>query len=279
VPERAARPRFPRACGPDQDGDMPIVRSLRGRVFSPEERADVVARFWTAWAVQEAAEDAGDHDGAARARVQVSAVAREYEQGVPIVEVARSPFNGRVFQTSLDIDGLDGPWWAYEYEFRPYIEPVQTFFAWTGSMRFDGPVPTVPLQMMVGPDAPFVLPRMLEHPDVRAVLSSVLVGEHIGFPVVYFADPTPYDLERVDDWGHREHQYVRADGTPTSEHSIQVDDDKDLDLGPWLDSNKLLWIEPGDTTLTLRRGRTGCPFVGLPGRRDRQYVRGGRVVV
>jgi hypothetical protein len=247
-------------------------------VFSADERADVVGRFWAAWARLEAADDAGQVEQAAARRAEMSAIAREYEAGTPIVDLSRSPFNGQIFQTSLDIDGLDGPWWAYEYEFRPYVEPVATFFAWTGALQFDGPVPDVPLQAMVGPDAPFVLPRMLEHPDVRCVVSSVLVGEHVGFPLVYFADPTPRGLERVDDWGHREHSFLRPDGTPTSDHSIQIDDDRDLDLGPWLDQGKLQWIAPGDTSLTLRTGRAGCPFLDLPGSRTRQYVRRGQVV-
>lgn len=41
----------------------------------------------------------------------------------------------------------------------------------------------------------------------------------------------------------------------------------DFELAPWLRAGKVLWLEPGDESLTLREGPEGCPFVGLDGRR------------
>jgi hypothetical protein len=107
------------------------------------------------------------------------------------------------------------------------------------------------------------------------VVSSVLVGEHVGFPVVYFADPVPLDLERADDWGHDHYSYVRANGGPGTAHAIENDLQKDYELGPWLEGGKLAWIAPGDIELALRQGSAGCPFVGLTGDRRRQYIRAG----
>jgi hypothetical protein len=128
---------------------------------------------------------------------------------------------------------------------------------------------------MIGPEPPFVLPRILEHPSIKGVVSSVLIGEHVGFVIAYFADGPHPDLERVDDWGARSHQYLRADGSPTAGHSVQADEEKDFDLGPWFDSGKLQWIAPGDASLTLRSGREGNPYLGLGGERRRRYLQEG----
>jgi hypothetical protein len=258
-----------------QTRTVPTIRSLRGSAFTRDERDDLVARFRIAWQRREAADDAGELAVKDAITAEINSIVEEYRQGTPIVSLSRCPFTGEVFETSLDIHGIDGPWWAYEYEFRPYVEPPSTFFAWTGAMQLDGPIPDWSLKTMIGPAVPFVLPRILEHPDVRAVVSSVLVGEHVGFPIVYFADPIPLDLERVDDWGHRGHLVERPGGGPAYLHAVQSDTEHDHDLATWIERGKLAWIEPGDLQLTLRHEVAGCPFVGLPGERRRQYVQEG----
>ncbi len=181
----------------------------------------------------------------------MASVIEQYEAATPIVSLSRCPFTGEVFETSLDLFGIDGMWWAYNHNYRPYVAPIASYFAWTGALSFDGRLPVIPLQTMVGPAVPFVLPRILEHPNLRAVVSSQLVGEHVGFPVVYFAQPTPHDLERVDDWGHSFHLFLREDGSPTTATSTEYDPDKDFDLAPWIESGKLSWIAPGDLDLKL----------------------------
>jgi hypothetical protein len=258
-----------------QTRGVPTIRSLRGAALTQAERDHLVARFRDAWQRREAADDAGDRAAVDAATAEITGIVDEYRQGVPIVSLSRCPFTGEVFETSLDIGGIDGPWWAYEYEFRPYVEPPPTFFAWTGAMQLDGPIPDWSLKTMVGPSVPFVLPRILDHPDVRAVVSSVLIGEHVGYAIVYFAQPIPRDLDRVDDWGHRGHLAERPDGSPVYVHAVNSDDENDYDLGPWIERGKLAWIEPGDLTLTLRTEAAGCPYVDLPGERRRRYVQEG----
>ena len=248
---------------------VPRIRSLRGNVYSETERADLVGRFVSA---RDRAE-AGDRTGADHRL----AIAREYEAATPIVSLSRSPVDGAVFETSLDTVGLDGMWWFYEYDYRPYVEPSESMFAWSGSMQIDGPVDMVQTKAMVGPEVPFVLERMLQHPAITAVVSSVLVGEHVGYPVVYYVDgQPPLDIEWVNDWGHSTYSIVRADGSPSSGQATEYDFGKDFDLGPWLDNGKLRWIAPGDLDLKVRSGRAGCPFLDLAGERRRQYIEGGQ---
>jgi len=255
---------------------MHAIRARRGQPFTLAERSGILDRYRDGWQAHEAAEDAYDEAGQDRANGVMSEAAARYIDAVPIVSLSRSPFSGEPFETSLDIHGIDGLWWSYEDDYRPHVVHERTFLAWTGSMKLNGPLSDWSLKAMVGPEVPFVMPRILSQPDVRAVVSSVLVGDHVGMPVVYFADPAPDDLERVDDWGHRFHYYTRADGTVVSAHSVQDDDEKDFDLVPWFRRGKLLWIEPGDPDLRLRSDPDGCPYFGLDGERRRRYIKGGK---
>jgi len=50
------------------------------------------------------------------------------------------------------------------------------------------------------------------------------------------------------------------------------------ELQPWIDAGKLVWIEPGDRDLVVRTAGA-CPYVGLPGERERQVIMGGEVVL
>lgn len=237
----------------------------------------MIGEFYAAQARREAANDAGDLQGGQAAAHDMAAVIATYESATPIVSVSRCPFTGEVFETSLDIFGLDGMWWVYDRDYRPYVATPPTLLAWTGSMQLDGPVPNLPLKSMVGPTAPFVYPRLLEHPSITAVMSSILIGEHVGFPVVYYAQPVPPDVERIDDWGHDVYYYTRSDGSPSSARTTEDDTAKDTDITQWIKRGKLAWIAPGDIDLELRTSATDCPFTTVGGDRNRQYIQYGKV--
>lgn len=42
-------------------------------------------------------------------------------------------------------------------------------------------------------------------------------------------------------------------------------------------SGKLLWIAPGDESITLRQGVEGCPYLGLEGPRELAFIKNGKV--
>jgi hypothetical protein len=251
------------------------ARARRGSPFTARERDAIVATFREAWEAKERLELTDPAaDVAAQRRVMAQA-AEAYVDGVPILAISRSPLSGEAFETSLDTFDLDGLWWAYDYDYRPYVEAPADLFAWTGALKVDGPLPAWSLKAMPGPDVPFVMPSILAHAGITAVISGVRVGSHVGFPIAYFADPLPDDVERVDDWGHRTYTYRRADGSPASAHAVQADEDKDFDLRPWVERGRVQWIAPGDDALELHRGTDGCPYLDLPGERRRRYVQEG----
>lgn len=50
-------------------------------------------------------------------------------------------------------------------------------------------VAAFPFLAKPGPEVPFVLPSVLERPDVLAIASAQLVGTHAGFAIAYLIEP------------------------------------------------------------------------------------------
>lgn len=234
--------------------------------MTPERRAAVLAEHA---ALTEAQRD--EDDPARRTRAALRA---EYLAGVPRVRLSRCPFTKEVVTHSVDTAGLDGLWWRYEDVVRPVEELPPTFFALTGAVRLADAVEDVPFLVKAGPEVPYVIPRILLHRDVRAVVSTVKVGGHTGYAVCYFAEPVPPMLARVNAWGANEFWFTDEYGT-WWDSSDEDGEEVEHDLAPWVSEGKLQWVSPGDPDLRLRSGLDGCPYLDLPGRRSFVRVQDG----
>ena len=215
-------------------------------------------------------------DGAQGARL--ATLAGDYIAGLPRIALSRDPLGGGVVTHSLDPFGLDGLWWDYEKRVRPDDEGLPaSVFAVTGALHLGGPPEPAPFLCKPGPEAPFVIPRMLSHPAMVAVVSHVRVGAHDGYPILYYADPVPSDVGRFNTWGTDMYWYRDTTGEWVWNSVYEDTETLDFDLVPWLQSGRLRWVAPGDAGLELREGVDDCPYLGIGGRREFYRVRRGRV--
>jgi hypothetical protein len=198
-----------------------------------------------------------------------------YREGLPVAAVSRCPHSGSLLNWAIDTMGLDGLWWNSDSPIRPIETPPATFFALCGAMQLASPVEPAPFIAEPGPGRPFVVPRLLEYRQIKAVLSTLPIGPHTGYVITYFADPMLYTEERLSDWGSNHYQYTDESGTVWTNPG-PVADARDFDLAPWITSGQLLWIRPGDASLTLRSDLETCPFLDLPGVTQEQFVQNGR---
>jgi hypothetical protein len=202
----------------------------------------------------------------------------KYRESLPRPALTRCPYTSELVHHSIDVGGLDGFWWNYEGVVRPRETGLpKTWFALTGAVRLGERIRPAPFLCKPGPELPFVLPRMLEHKSVRAVVSSLAIGEHRGYAIAYFAKPVPWELPRVNTWGANHFWYVTKDGTWAWDEEPLVEEDMDFDLAPWIDSGKLQWINPDDRAMKLNKGTAGCPYIDLPGRRVILRIEDGHV--
>lgn len=209
---------------------------------------------------------------------ELTRICSEYEAGLPRVDFARCPFTGFVQKHTLDVYGLDGLWWNARAPARPLRERIPTCQAVTGAVRIEPPVEWFPFLAKPGPGAPFVIPRLLGHPQVQAVIQQLPCGRHQAWCVAYFAPDEVDGVDWPNDWGRNERWAEGGSGYGGWTEAPDFEEEWDFDLAPWLESGKLLWIAPGDRSLQLRRGTAGCPYLGLPGERGMQYVEEGRVL-
>ncbi|MCU1643429.1 MAG: hypothetical protein JWN03_3704 [Nocardia sp.] len=203
---------------------------------------------------------------AARAlRRRASDVKQEYTKTLPDIAVARCPETGAVVEYPIDIVDFDGWYWDSGNPWRRSPTVPKNWLTMSGAARLSEPVAFAPFRCQPGPGLPYVIPRILANEGVRAVLNQVPVGPHIGWTISYFG-PRPEGVKLENTWGSNVYDIYSDDGEwlGWGEHESDVGE-YDFDLAPWLESEKLLWIAPGDPEVQLNAGATGCPYIGLEG--------------
>jgi hypothetical protein len=219
----------------------------------------------------------GDYDAALVLWDRQDQLRNRYADLLPEVAVARSPDTGEVVSWAIDTVGLDGWFWSYRGPARRLPERVpRTWLTMTGALRLREPVEVTPFLIRPGPGVPFVVPRIIEAPGVRAVIAQLPIGRHTGWPTTYFG-PKPENTKLVNLWASDTYQVYRDGDWLGWDQTTPWAADYDFDLEPWLRSEKLLWIRPGDQSMQLHTGVDGCPYVGLDGVRDIPFIENGEV--
>lgn len=203
-------------------------------------------------------------------------VLHEYGDRLPRVPFSRCPFSEKPLLRSLDPFGLDGPWW-HKSRIVPIEEPVppRAFQVILGAMDLHGRSPVeVVAEVTPGPVIPFVVPRLLQLPGMRAVVSRLPALEHgdVAHIIAYFSEAELPSAELHQHWLRQDLWFPDKQGTTSW---ITKNDPLDYDLGPWIESGHVAWIAPEDSHLQLRTGTAGCPFLGLQGDPHPQMLSGG----
>jgi hypothetical protein len=230
-------------------------------------RAELMATGNRLLAAGQAHFEADRPDAAWRLWREVDEINARYRALLPEVTVARCPHTGEPVRWPIDIWGLDGWYWSYVRKISRQPKSVPgSWLAMTGAMRLVEPVEHNPDVVVPGPGVPFVLPRLLGLPGVRAVVAEVPVGPHTGWAISYFG-PMPSGVPLVDLWGTNNYPVFPHRWSAYRLRTAELD----FDLTQWLRTGALQWLD-GDT---LRTG--ACPFADLPGERRIAMVWNGKV--
>lgn len=208
----------------------------------------------------------------------LDAARTEYFDGLPSVPISRCPFTDVVVTRTIDTFGIDGPWWDHDDSQRGFPLYPDSVWSLSGSMRLAEPVESADFLVKPGPAVPYVLEHLIRHRSITAVISTVPVGRHLGYVVVYFldGDEGPALLARSNDWGAPDHWY-RDDNGWWHDSVAEYEEERDFDLARWVANGKLKWIQPGDADLRLRGDVPHCPYLGLEGTQESQRVQDGEV--
>ncbi len=212
---------------------------------------------------------------------ELSDMVNIYLESLSKQAISRCPFTGNVFKISIDKEGLDGLWWNNSAPKRKSEQFIETFYAIDGALKLEEDVEKFPFLCTPGPDIPYVIPRLLEYDQIKAVVSQIKIGKHTAYPIIYFADPMLYYEKRVNDWGSNyyweEGNVIEEILTPGNFVSLELETDRDYDLGKWIKKGKLLWISPTDGKLQLHSYVEGCPYINMQGSENDKFIQNGEV--
>ncbi|UGT39680.1 hypothetical protein LTV02_26950 [Nocardia yamanashiensis] len=247
------------------------------RYETPSSRAELIQRGGDLLDAARRFQAAGDSANEKLARDERALLLRRYAEMLPDIAVARCPDSGVVVHHKIDTGDLDGWFWDHGNPLRTPGEVPATWLTMCGAMRLGEPIAFAKFWCEPGPGTPYVIPRILSSEAVRAVISQVQVGPHIGWAISYFG-PRPRGVQLENSWGANVYDVYDDAGEwlGWAEHESPVSE-YDFDLGPWLDSRKLLWIEPGDSETQLRTGTADCPYLNMPGERTKAFIFRGEV--
>ncbi|HNT76548.1 MAG TPA: hypothetical protein PKH77_16165 [Anaerolineae bacterium] len=217
-----------------------------------------------------------------------------FEMGrrTPLVLISICPYCGTEIWQKTGIFSLLDQFWYHRSSDGQYVAEGSRcphLFCIDGALNLCGNQPTEQGQAIttvgetsipMAAEVPFVKPRVLNLPTMRAVVHSILVAErYLAYPVVYFAEKLPAEhVHFCIPWASSAfsgwHPY--ANGQKIGFVGKRADR-QDYDLDKWIQSEKLLWVDPV-TEADLVGGPAGAfPYANVAGRRHPYYIEEGKV--
>ncbi len=205
-----------------------------------------------------------------RLRDRLSELPAEYAAALPTFTFSRCPFCETALTGPFDPWGFDGFWWIPSLRGEvPAPAGCEHFRVLRGAVWLqDKPPVAGRYEAMLGPDTPYVIPRLLALPGMTAVIHSIpMEPGYLAYPIAYFSRESPPPGSLTQNWLEVSYSFLDANG----EHAwMDRDDLWDFDLAPWIASDQVRWTIPGnpDALLAPQSGTT-CPYgnpqpVGLP---------------
>ncbi len=200
----------------------------------------------------------------------------EYSDRLPRVTLSKCPHCGAPLKRAFDPYGLDGPWW-HASGICKIEEPAHCghFQVLLGAVALHGREPVeVKEEVRPGPDVPFVVPKLLELPNMVVVVSwiSLATGD-TALPIAYFSTEEIPPLMLHQPWCRKDYWFQTEEGG--SSWSV-ANDLFDFDLKPYLGKGQLKWVDLEEKDLPLHPvGDEKCPFLDLPGDRENQIIEEG----
>jgi len=205
---------------------------------------------------------------------------KTYFNRLPRVPIARCPFTDNIVTKAMDIYGLDGEWWNgdsrdFPAEGSPYLVTYLGALNLSKGLNISSGIEEISL----GPEVPYVIPRLLEIPNVKCVIYSttILEPEYPVYFMSYFAKPKLPPAQSHQMWLRDSFYYVDENG---NNFWYSCDDIWDFDLAPWIEkSGHILWIRPDDSEMRLcSEPPSDFPYFNLKGRQKFLSIQNGRLL-
>jgi hypothetical protein len=233
--------------------------------WTSEERARILRQLEHAEEQGRLAADREDSDSEDAWDEKHDLFKAAYFEDLPRLVMSCCPFDGKPLVRTFDPFGFDGLWWHPDMPTEE-LPTCPHFCVLGGAVNYQGLPPRAGnVEIIPGPEIPFVYPRLLALPGVVAVISSLpMENGYLAYPIAYFAKRRPPGEQLVAGWRGTEHWWNEQLGGA----HYRIENDKwDFDLRPWLQQGKVLWTTPGsDRSALSNEPWDGCPYLDLPGK-------------
>jgi hypothetical protein len=225
---------------------------------------------------------------------------KELEQnippGSPHVLVSRCPYCDTEVWMYVGISSLMEQYWHLESgDGREHVAKdcrCPHLFCVDGALNLNGNQPTgkyEPIEkgtehdrISMAAEVPFVKPRVLNLPTMVAVIHSLPVEEkYTAYPIVYFAEKQPPQIEFCMPWARREYFASTNSVGPSGWQIVMMGKRRDAqvyELEDWIRQRKLFWLDPKNKEHPLVRGSVEAfPYYNVTGRRHPYIIKDGEV--
>lgn len=206
-----------------------------------------------------------------------------YLTGLPILNIGRCPFCGKIATKSVDTFGLDSPWWdLFGKDLPPKACPH--FLVMLGALNLHGQIPEEAAPELIdeiypGPEVPFLVPRLMNLSGMQCILFStrIIQDKYTVFFMTYFADPPAPPEQGHQPWLRNQFTYTDAKGNFFWNTRNDV---WDFEIKNWLSCQppRVGWIRPDDSEMKIVRSPlSACPYLNVQGRRKPLSIQQGKV--
>jgi len=220
-------------------------------------------------------EDLPEDRASERHLARMREIQEQYDDLLPRVPMGCCPLDGKVLMRSFDPFGLDGLWWRADASPRE-MPACPHFCCLAGAVNFEGQPPQAGrFDVHPGPEAPYVIPRLLEMGLVAVISRIRMDNGATAYPIAYFGPQRPAPQKLAANWPRPLFTYRTQFGLSFWRGQAER---WDFDLAAWLAKGLVRWCPPdGDNTALSGEGASSCPYADLPGLRQALIVRGRQV--
>ena len=168
-----------------------------------------------------------------------------------MLTLGRCPFCGAAYVSPFDPWGFDGFWWIPSQRYalaKP--QHCEHFRVLRGAVHtLDKPIVGCPEASQLGPDTPYIIPRILNLPTMLAVVHSLeMVPGFQAYPISYFSEVLPPNGSLTQHWTESGYSYVHASGRGVWTYKT---DPWDFELRPWINQGLVRWTIPANPEALL----------------------------
>lgn len=218
----------------------------------------------------------------------------ELMRRTPWVFVSRCPICETAIWMKVGIYSLqDGFWFGAYGSGRDEVwkgSICNHLFCVTGSLNLNGNIPTEAKPwhdnrssqmklwhyIWMAAEVPFVLPRVLALPTMKAVMYDLPVceGKYTAYPIAYFAEKKPEDKDFCIPWARKKYLDTSTGYSSLGERS----DAQDFELWKWVERGSLFWIDTTNDDYPIAKPHiSNFPYNDICGRKHPYVIKEGQV--